>query len=210
MDPTLIPGLAYYYAVTARVGSAESAPAIFGPIVNIVCAPALSGGIRVSRVNSTAVPLNTVPRIKNGDAVTWEVTIRNQPPLGTAEAFDVYVDYRQTENVRYSGNPDLDDNGSGDERFNGAQALTSQHVIFDANSDMGDKDFDTTNWLLTFDAVVDAECVQPVDFMNSIATIFASYPDGTSPANFSASLASPIYVIQCGSLRIPKIIEIAP
>jgi len=227
VTPPLARGQSYYYAVSARYpggfGGTGSFPAFAGPLVNRACIPQPTGEIEITAVNGNNVPNGTVPRIKNGDTVTWEITIRNRPLLASATLYDVNVDTLMTSNLEYDGGEDLNgSNGScnaitvssnaGNRSFSGDQELSDQHVIFDANSDMGDKCLSNSDWTLDFDAVVSSASIQPVDFIQDTAVVTGYYPQGSATPcpTCSVTLRSPIYVVQMGTLKIPQIIEVAP
>jgi len=212
----------YHYAVTARYGAVESSPAFAGPVEFTACQPRPSGGIRVSRVtdpngNFADYGVGEIPRIKNGDTLTFTMTVGN---TGTADGLDVRVDNDTTNNLTYIPNPGFRQTSSGDginrngcgggvcssEPVGGEIRPNVNYVVtWDSDADLGDKPNNGSNWVLTFRATVNSQSIQPVDFIEDIARITMYY----AGEEFPATVRTGLLPVQIGQ-RIPSIIEVAP
>ncbi|KKU49501.1 MAG: hypothetical protein UX72_C0053G0002 [Parcubacteria group bacterium GW2011_GWA2_47_10] len=181
-----------------------------------------SGGIRVSRVtdpngNFADYGVGEIPRIKNGDTLTFTMTVGN---TGTADGLDVRVDNDTTNNLTYIPNPGFRQTSSGDginrngcgggvcssEPVGGEIRPNVNYVVtWDSDADLGDKPNNGSNWVLTFRATVNSQSIQPVDFIEDIARITMYY----AGEEFPATVRTGLLPVQIGQ-RIPSIIEVAP
>ena len=202
--PPLVAGQSYYYIVTSfnTAGDSVVGPGWpVGPTVVNPCEADLSASRKIIyQVNGVAYTGQT---IRDGDLLTFRIIIEN---AGLGTAYDLYVSDTVTDNLEYQSNSAL---------FNGnqvTQRVSGSNIIWPwpARTDLGDKPPGAPNWILSFDAVVNSDSSQAVDFIENKGRIYYDRTENNGNDNQSVPYSTGIVPVRTGQTLVPNIREVAP
>jgi uncharacterized repeat protein (TIGR01451 family) len=204
-NPT--PGNSYSYIVTSYNSAGDSSVSgqnAAGPVFVNQCIANLNASQKfVLRVNGSPY---TNQLIKNGDTVTFRITIDNTQ--GTAPATAVYVVDTLSSNLQYvASSARLNANcvSSASGALLNSETVSGQTITWPrSGNNLGTKAQGLPNWCLDFNATVNSSSQQSIDFFQNSAAI--NFGGGPSPV----IVKSPLTPIQINQAKVPTIHEVAP